>query len=254
MTLWQSMTDGPRLVFDGLAGDVFGETGFEVREFFSDDDEANAVGIANKVVGGGFESILRPSVWPPVATLIDGVADFVRALPEGVNRAEFAFLLLRTRRQVALWAQHLIGAGHVLICPYLELDYVAFLLSLSPTQKIKASLQSKTLQTFASDFYPFPGSRQIPSTAVPVQADLSARNAAACLRVLEAEMKESGGAARVNGLITAWARIVAVAAGCNATVADSNTARWLAPLLALVLRETAQPCLVIRRADGSGAV
>jgi hypothetical protein len=179
------------------------------------------------------------------------VKAFVSALPEGENRAELAFLLLQTRRHVAPWSQQLAGPGHVVVYPYLEHNYARFLLSLKPLAKLGASLQAKCLQRFAPEFYGTGGSRQIPIDARPVAPRTNAANAAACIRLLETELRGGIDPRLMTTFLTPAGRALRLGARVSASIAHSKECRWLAPLLSLVVRQTThQPCLVVERWKG----
>src|SRR5260370_33802166 len=118
----------PNVFFDGIGGDILGDpVGWSVHvglaiEDRSPDLEVDA--IASHSIGGTFDSVLNPAIWPSVEKLRETAKSYVRRFLPRQNLSELAFLLLRQRRAIAPWSQQLLPPGRVPVCPYLDLDYL----------------------------------------------------------------------------------------------------------------------------------
>ena len=73
--------------------------------------------------------------------------------PDNLNAPELAFLIFRTRSGIAPWAQQMLPAGNVVLCPYLDLDHIYELFSYVPSEKYKILLQKACLKKFWPEFY-----------------------------------------------------------------------------------------------------
>jgi len=110
------------IFLDGLGGDALGETGFDrIPHIHSSTPEFNRMLIGQAMITDAYDHILQTSKWPSATTIRAELLNYIELLPSGANQAELAFLLLRTRRTIGPWAQQMLPAGHVAVCPYLDL-------------------------------------------------------------------------------------------------------------------------------------
>jgi hypothetical protein len=57
----------------------------------------------------------------------------------------------------------LLPAGHVVVCPYLDLDYLRLLLDYSSAEKCATWFQRACLREYWPAFYKYPGNRDVPN-------------------------------------------------------------------------------------------
>lgn len=156
------------LVFDGLAGDIVGNTGYGVRELHVMPEEQKLSRIAMLALGDDGDQLLKQGVWAPLADARAYLVDFLQRVPPSTNRADVAFMLIRARRGTGACAQQLLQAGQIAVYPYLDLDHVDATLNLSSIDKLTQTVQARCLERFWPDYYRFGGSRRIPADAIPV--------------------------------------------------------------------------------------
>jgi hypothetical protein len=221
------------LIFDGLGGDVLGETGFEREELSTADEPRKLDLIAEAVFSEDFERVLHPSAWPSLPQARSELAHWLARLPEGSNRADLAFLLLRTRRSTALFGQQLLPLGNVTVCPYLELEYLREALRYSGVDKLRRSVQAACLEKFWPAYYQYSGTRRAPERLRPGDAMQRQMRLAA----IHALQDEVGGLRRSGAfaLLSSRGRALAWSARHSRRVAQ-RCAWWLYPLLSLVVR------------------
>ena len=58
-------------------------------------------------------------------------------------------------------------AGHIIACPYLDLDYVSLMLEFRPEHKHEQVLQRQCLHRFWPQFASYAGNRDIPEDLPP---------------------------------------------------------------------------------------
>lgn len=155
----------PGVIFDGLGGDVLGNSGYESR-LFHDCSETN--------IGIFFAETLKQSLDPVLGYGKEVIEQFVyeywnflASLPFGSNQSEIAFLLTRTRRSVSTWIAASHSSSHLPVYPYFDLDYVRKCLEFLPGEKYKKFLQKECLRHFHPHLYQYPGSRDLPPNLMP---------------------------------------------------------------------------------------
>jgi hypothetical protein len=218
------------LVFDGLAGDIVGNTGFGLEELHRASEEEKLSLVARLALSDAGETHLRTDSWTPLRVARDYLTRSLEFLPSGVNRADLAFLLIRARRGTGPCTQHLLQAGQMPVYPYLDLDHVRVTLALSSIDKLQQTLQARCLQRFWPQYYAFGGSRRIPE-GIPEGA--SGRNGALTDARVQQLQRESGGYGSLGALserLTPRAMTIAVAALTSRRV-RARTAWWLDPVL-----------------------
>lgn len=161
----------PSLVFDGLAGDVFGNSSFDI-EGLEGDPRRTAADIVEKAT--------NPYMLRHLAVPHDVARDFrekygqyVAKFSPNMNQSQLAFFQARTRRGVAPWITMMHPPGHVVVFPYCDVDFARAALTYDPGQKYKRFLQRECLQRFYPEFYDFAGSRNLPSDHMPVDKAVS---------------------------------------------------------------------------------
>jgi asparagine synthetase B (glutamine-hydrolysing) len=161
----------PSLILDGLAGDVFGNSSFDI-EGLDGNPNRSAAEIVEKAV--------KPGTLKHLSDFINSSSDYrkkyrqyVDQFPQNINQSQLAFLQSRTRRSVAPWISMMHPPGHVAVFPYLDLEFVRAVLAYDPGQKYQRYLQRECLQRFYPEFYDFAGSRKLPPDHVPIDEKIT---------------------------------------------------------------------------------
>ena len=205
LALVHSLPQYPTIFLDGLAGDALGETGFDKIPGLHIDPENDKFIIARQVINNEFDTILHSGKWPSADDVRRELTDYIETSGSGMNQAEVAFLLLRTRRSIAIWAQHMLPAGHLVVCPYLDLDYVKTLLSYHPADKLHGSFQMLCLKQYWPHYFSYPGSRAIPPNMPTGSPFLEDTRNFACFQVIQQEIEENEGLPFLTSLLSSQA-------------------------------------------------
>jgi hypothetical protein len=150
--------------------------------------------------------------------------------------AEFAFILLRQRRATSLWSQQLLPAGHVPVCPYLDLDYISLLLEFIPAEKHQTIFQRSCLQEFWPEFFKYPGNRDIPADMPSNQPDVELERCLQCCHRLCTEIDEFEALPFLKNLLASKGKIALMLAKRNRVIAV-RCAWFLHPIMELVSRQ-----------------
>lgn len=161
----------PSLVFDGLAGDTFGNSGFEI-EGLHETPEKDAELVLKQSTGS---SVLRQlsARFPTEESLRRHYRAFLAQFAPNLNQAELAFLQSRTRRCISPWITMMHPPGHVVVFPYCDLEFAIATLKYHPAEKYKYFFQKECLLRFYPEFYDFHGSRNLPADHPPLAHHIS---------------------------------------------------------------------------------
>lgn len=227
------------LIFDGLGGDIWGNTGFGVKELISCEETIKLNRIAETEITDVYDRILSRKKWPSSQYVRQVLVDYLAWLPDGRNKSCLAFMLMRARSGTGMCFQRLIPAGHVTVYPYCDLDYVSTTLAVDPQEKIPPqTLQSRCLEHFWPQYYAFPGSRRIPAESRPGSGKFDESLKRACFRRLQAEAGSHMAGALFSFLT---ARACAIASMSFVYSGAQRRARWwLDPLLMMAAKQAAQ--------------
>lgn len=161
----------PSLIFDGLAGDVFGNSSFDIEGL-----DGNAQRSAEEIV----ERATKPHIFQHLSLSSNSAADyrkkyreFISKFSSNMNQSQLSFFQARTRRAIAPWITMMHPPGHVVVFPYCDIDFAVAALMYDPGEKYKRYLQRECLQRFYPEFYDFASSRNLPSTHLPVDVEVS---------------------------------------------------------------------------------
>jgi hypothetical protein len=239
--LMEALPRRPCLFLDGILGDILGNPGYRLPGLYESPESDIGI-ILDANVKGAFHAVVNRKTWPGVADVRSVLATYLRTFPQRINLAEFAFICLRQRRMTAPWSQQLLPPGHVLVCPYLDLEYLRLLLGFVPADKHRTVLQRRCLAEFWPDFLRYPGTRDVPAD-VPPRSPRSERQATlACFRALLDEVEAAGGTDLLGSLLGRRARF----ALATARVSDAVAVRgewFLHPVLELASRQSRRrPC------------
>lgn len=156
----------PSLVFDGLAGDTFGNSGYEI-DGLHESPEKDFELVLNRV-SRPFALNQLSSLFPTPATLRERYRAYLNQFAPTLNQAEMAFLQARTRRCISPWITMMHPPGHVVVFPYCDLEFALATFKYHPAEKYKYFFQKECLRRFYPEFYDFHGSRNLPADHPPL--------------------------------------------------------------------------------------
>lgn len=159
-------TQPPSVIFDGLAGDTLGNTGYEFEGLHKSFENDTEIIVKNMVVESTFRYLSKN--WPSLDQYKAECHSSLGILPQNLNRSEIAFLLHRTRRAISPWLTMAHPPGHLIVFPYLELGFVNTCLEFNPSEKYRHFLQKECLKRFWPEYYHFHGSRKLPAGIQPI--------------------------------------------------------------------------------------
>lgn len=161
----------PSLVFDGLAGDTFGNSGFEIDGLH--ETAERDVGL---VVGETSKPFMLKQLsgrFPSLEQFQQQYRAYLDQFASNINQAELAFVESRTRRCISPWITMMHPPGHVAVFPYCDLDFARATFEYHPADKYKWFFQKECLRRFYPEFYDFPGSRNLPADHAPLDSAVS---------------------------------------------------------------------------------
>ena len=229
----------PSLFLDGIAGDILGDpVGWSMHVGLKVDarsENAELAAIATHSISETFDSVLRPRLWPSVEEVRQEVKAYLGSFVPRDNVGELAFLLLRQRRAIAPWSQQLSPPGHVVVCPYLDLDYLRLLLDFSSVSKHATKFQRACLREFCPELYRYPGNRDVPEDLPPGSAELEDIRSLNCYRPMRDEVKAHDGMRQLRDLLTVKGRLALHMSDLSHAV-QMRALWYLHPLMELVAR------------------
>lgn len=167
----------PSLVFDGLAGDTFGNSGFEIDGLHETPSKDYQL-VLDRVTQP-FALRQLSSLFPSVDTLRERYRGYLDQFAPNLNQAEMAFLESRTRRCISPWTTMMHPPGHVVVFPYCDLEFALATLKYHPAEKYKYFFQKECLRRYYPEFYDFNGSRNLPPDLAPIDEQTSLARARA---------------------------------------------------------------------------
>jgi len=243
LPLMARLPASPALLFDGVLGDILGNPGFRMPGMYRS-NEADRDIIIDAMMSNAYDRWLNWNLWPGTGELRQELRDFIDRFLDRPNMAEFIFILLRQRRMISPWSQQLVAPGHVVVCPYLDLDYLRLLLSIRPADKHRIIFQRACLEAFWPEYARFGGNRDIPSDLPAGDPRMDESAQIACEGRLQSELARSR--ACFNGLYSRLGRVRVASTRISRSAWRSST--WLTqPLLELTSREVRrEPCWEVR--------
>lgn len=191
LRLIDSLPNHPSVIWDGVLGDILGNPGFRMPGMYKSPAEDLAL-ILDECISEAYDKVLCRDLWPTAQAVREDMAEYLKPFSLRYNMAEFAFMLLRQRRSTSLWSQQLMPAGHVVVCPYLDLDYISLLLEFDPNEKHMAIFQRECLRRFWPQFAKYSGNRDIPEDVPPGNARTAVRRDLACLHAICDDLRRHG--------------------------------------------------------------
>ncbi|XYJ10746.1 hypothetical protein ACSUZJ_01840 [Telluria sp. B2] len=161
----------PSLVLDGLAGDTFGNSGYEIDGLHETPEKDTELVLKRTSNPKALRCL--SGLFPRVETLRQHYRDYLGKFAANMNRAEMAFLQSRTRRCISPWLTMMHPPGHVVVFPYCDLEFALATLRYHPAEKYRYFFQKECLRRFYPEFYDFPGSRNLPADHQPIDEQTS---------------------------------------------------------------------------------
>lgn len=154
------------IVFDGLAGDTLGNSGYEFNGLHEDPSQDVEI-LARETVSLEKFSHLS-GLFPSSAEFLRQYRTHLEHYPNNLNGAELAFLQGRTRRCISPWITMMHPPGQVIVFPYLDLNFVRATLEYHPAEKYKWFFQKECLKRSYPAYFDFLGSRNLPKNMTPL--------------------------------------------------------------------------------------
>ena len=161
----------PSIVFDGLAGDTFGNSGFEI-DGLHESPEKDAGLVLKEVVKPEFFRHMS-GLFPSYEAFAAEYRNYQAQFAPNLNNAELAFLQSRTRRAISPWITMMHPPGQVIVFPYCDMEFILATMKYHPAEKYKWFFQKECLRRFYPEYFDFPGSRNLPAGHPPLDAGTS---------------------------------------------------------------------------------
>lgn len=159
------------IVFDGLAGDTLGNSGYEFKGLH--ESATGDIDILMKETVNVEKFHHLSDLFPTANEFKSQYRAHLESYPKTLNGAELAFLQGRTRRCISPWITMMHPPGHVAVFPYYDLRFVRATLQYDPAEKYKWFLQKECLKRSYPAYFEFPGSRNLPADVAPVPQEQS---------------------------------------------------------------------------------
>ncbi len=160
------------IVFDGLAGDTFGNSGYEYPGLHESHAGDMAALKQHTVDPGKFEHV--SGLFPSLDQYNGLYHKHLESFPATINGAEFAFLQSRTRRCISPWITMMHPPGQVVVFPYYDMAFARATMRYHPADKYQWFFQKECLRRSYPAYFDFHGSRNIPGVLTPMPAERSA--------------------------------------------------------------------------------
>jgi hypothetical protein len=235
LPLFRSLPRTPAFLLDGIAGDILGHAINTSPRLYELSDTSSET-LAHILVGDEYDKVLSSPLWPTAQEVRDEIVSCIELFPAGKNQNDLGYLLLHTRRDIAPWAQFALPAGHVTVCPYLEMGFVRQSLKYDPSEKYRVYLPAACLARFWPKYFAYPGNQDIPKDLPPGSPRPQRARDLAVFRRRLAEVEASGGYGILRSLLSSRAALHLRLAMMNGWAA--NRTFWkFSTLLALLARD-----------------
>ena len=218
------------LVFDGLAGDIFGNTGFGERHWHTMPEPEKLIKACAAFLPDFQPSKWREDAFLPLESAREELLRHLQLMPEGFNRTDYAFVLVRARRGTGPAMQHLAPAGYLPVYPYFDLDHIRVTMELSSFDKIEEKLQARCLRVFWPDYYKYPGSRRIPDGIPEGPEEVKISRQLACTDQMRSECRSPAWLPDARNLLHTSFHMAAIGSATS-TRLKRKCQWWLDPVL-----------------------
>ncbi len=159
------------IVFDGLAGDTLGNSGYEFDGLHASAASDTEILMKETVDVKKFDEL--SALFPTADEFKRQYRTHLERYPRNLNGAELAFLQGRTRRCISPWITMMHPPGQVVVFPYYDLRFVLATLRYDPAEKYKWFFQKECLKRSYPAYFDFPGSRNMPAEMAPMPQEQS---------------------------------------------------------------------------------
>lgn len=143
-------------IIDGIGGDALGNSGFGNVNLYKNNKHKK---INDIITNSKTDFLFKNKAWPKKSDLKSEISNHIKKYEENDTAPELVFLSLHTRRKTAFWGQSISSPLSVIIAPYLNLDYIAYMLRINPKQKYTEWMQRKVLEKEAPETIKIKSSR-----------------------------------------------------------------------------------------------
>ncbi len=221
-SLMRALPDPPATIVDGFLGDVLAYPGYRLEgaDFFTD-PERDIERIADDLARTPLQRHIATTFRPGDSVRAE-LSRYLAPMARKRNVAEFAYMLLRQRRATVLWSQQLMRPGHLMTCPYADLDYIRTVTAVRPEDRCATHVQRVCLERYHRRLASFPGSHAIPADAGPVGREGNRQRKLACLRRAAADLTPTRNQASLAQRMTPLGRAIVLAT----RLAPATVTRW----------------------------
>lgn len=245
LSLLEALPSESSLVFDGLGGDVFGNSGYENSYYYEGGKENKLKNIASIYCHGKFDRTFNLDVMPTEDEVMQDFFDQFSGLPDTLNFPEFAHLLSRTRRGVAIGVQQFLPFNHLVVFPFLDSDYVMTALKYSPLDKVEKCLQARCLDQHWPDYYKYDGNHKFSEGVCDDAVLWHRKQLVARFRQLRKEILDQDGLGHFLRLLSNQTRLI-FAGSCFSNKILLSREWHLLGLMELVARQSSRShCLQV---------
>ncbi|MCP5382122.1 MAG: hypothetical protein H6912_07100 [Kordiimonadaceae bacterium] len=208
-------------IYDGLGGDVFGFHGLVVNEVKNIKLPINVP----KQFSCGLKTTDQE-----VTTIVENMKAKFKF---GPNHGLLVFLHSISRKITSLWSQQQTKPGQLVVYPYLDLEYVEFMLSYSYKEKIYERTQLKIMEKYWPKLASYPSSREVPDDAVSLNHIYETNNRYS-KEFLQTNCSSShNGPVDFGRLLTLRARVILGLSRYYRKL-DSSSGWWIRPVIEFV--------------------
>lgn len=148
------------LVLEGLCGDTLGHSGLKISKIGNNYKTSHKL-IAEHLMSSTFDSVLNHKLWPNNEEVVANFIEVIDHLPETNNLIDLVMILHRARRAISISSQQFAKPGHIVVYPYMDLDYIYELLRYGPLERLQNSFQALCLKKYHGRIYNYFGSHNV---------------------------------------------------------------------------------------------
>jgi len=193
VALFNHFRDSSICLFDGLAGDFTGNSihGWQFKWDYDDFLESREA-IVDKISCASIYRIYQEDFLAPLSSIREILGSLFDRLPRSANTAEIFYALWNASRSAAPWAFKQSGDGQLVICPYLDLDFVEMAYRISPRAKRQRSMQRNCLARYASSVSEYGAPNRLPVEANHIVLNARYNANKSCEKLLTAYLDTGG--------------------------------------------------------------
>lgn len=135
-------------IFDGLAGDVLGNSGFGDSSLYQTN---NHKAIIDYLMRSTSDFLFKNEIWPKSSDVDSEILSHISHYPKNDIAPELTFISMHTRRRTSFWGQMISSPESIVLAPYLDIEYLTYMLRIKPNQKHAQWMQGKILEKEAPE-------------------------------------------------------------------------------------------------------